>query len=81
MISSVPCFFFGGGRSVFQLRSPQAAGAHVGKNVQIHWRGFSGCPELDLITLGDDVYIGTAPTVGKCGPAWMKSERFQNGDF
>ena len=60
---------------------PQAAGAHVGKNVQIHWRGFSGCPELDLITLGDDVYIGTAPTVGKCGPAWMKSERFQNGDF
>lgn len=67
MISSVQCFFFGGGRSVFQLRSPQAAGAHVGKNVQIHWRGFSGCPELDLITLGDDVYIGTAPEpVGKC---------------
>lgn len=63
------------GRSVFQVTlprkknrhdctPPQAGGAHVGKNVQIHWRGFSGCPELDLITLGDDVYIGTAAPTG-----------------
>lgn len=36
----------------------QAGGAQVGENVQIHWRGFQGCPELDMITLGDDVYIG-----------------------
>lgn len=38
----------------------KAGGAQVGENVQIHWRGFQGCPELDMITLGDDVYIGGA---------------------
>lgn len=37
---------------------PQAGGAQVGKDVQIHWKGFLGCPELDMITLGDDVYLG-----------------------
>lgn len=37
---------------------PQAGGAQVVKDVQIHWKGFLGCPELDMITLGDDVYLG-----------------------
>lgn len=38
----------------------KAGGAQVGKDVQIHWKGFLGCPELDMITLGDDVYLGGA---------------------
>ena len=48
----------------------QAGGARIGKNVQIFWRGLQGCPELDLVSIGDNSFIGLGENVSSSFSRW-----------